>query len=225
MQTVLAKEKLSEQAFRILREMITNCRFQPGTRLNIEQLSRDMEISRTPVWEAVHRLTQEGLLVSIPNRGVFVSDISPDAALEIYAVRETLEGLAAKLAARNIHAEAIERMQKSLNEQYAMAEKQDLMGYSKHDFDFHNVIYELSENKFLQEMLGIIRNRTRPTSLDFIPLLMASHQDHGAVFDALKAGDGAAAERTIRFHIRRLIKALKKNDSGKRSKSPGSKPG
>jgi DNA-binding GntR family transcriptional regulator len=212
MQTVLAKEKLSEQAFRILRAMITNCRFQPGTRLNIEQLARDMEISRTPVWEAVHRLTQEGLLVSIPNRGVFVSDISPEAALEIYAVREVLEGLAARLAAPNIHAEAVVRMEKSLNEQYAMAEKQDLMGYSKHDFDFHDVIYELSENKFLQEMLEIIRSRTRPTSLDFIPLLMASYQDHGAVFEALKAGDGAAAEKTIRFHIRRLIKALKKNN-------------
>jgi len=213
MQTVLAKEKLSEQAFRILREMITNCRFQPGTRLNIEQLSRDMEISRTPVWEAVHRLTQEGLLVSIPNRGVFISDISPEAALEMYAVREVLEGLAARLAAPNICAESIEKMEKSLDQQYAIAQEQDLVGYSKHDFDFHGVIYELSENRFLQEMLGIIRSRTRPTSLDFIPLLMDSYHDHVAVFEALKARDGTAAEKTIRFHIRRLIKALKKNCS------------
>jgi DNA-binding GntR family transcriptional regulator len=218
MQAVLAKEKLSEQAFRILREMITNCRFQPGTRLNIEQLARDLDISRTPVWEAVHRLTQEGLLVSIPNRGVFVSDISPEAALEIYAVREVLEGLAARLAAPNICVEALEKMEKSLEEQYAMAKKQDLLGYSKHDFDFHDVVYELSENKFLQELLEIIRSRTRPTSLDFIPLLMDSYEDHGAVFEALKAGDGASAEKRIRLHIRRLIKALKKDKPRKKPK-------
>jgi DNA-binding GntR family transcriptional regulator len=220
MQTVLAKQKLSEQAFRILREMITNCRFLPGTRLNIEQLSRDMEISRTPVWEAVHRLTQEGLLVSVPNRGVFVSDISPESALDMYAVREVLEGLAARLAAGHIHAGAVRQMEVSLREQYAMAEQQDLLGYSKHDFDFHNTIYELSENRYLQEMLGILRSRTRPTPLDFMPLLMDSYYDHVAVLEALMAGDGAAAEKTIRFHIRRLIRALKKNCSRKSPKPP-----
>jgi DNA-binding GntR family transcriptional regulator len=69
MKTVLGKAKLSEQAYRILRDRITNCSFQPGARLNVQQLARDMEISRTPLWEAVNRLIQEGLLLSVPNRG------------------------------------------------------------------------------------------------------------------------------------------------------------
>jgi len=117
MKAVLAKAKLSEQAYHILREMITNCRFQPGARLNIQQLARDMEISRTPLWEAVNRLIQEGLLLSIPNRGVFAAEITPAAALEIYTVRASLEGMAAKLAAGNIRPEAVARMERILARQ------------------------------------------------------------------------------------------------------------
>ncbi len=217
MKTIL-KEKLSEQAYRILRDMITNCRFLPGSRLNIEQLARDMEISRTPLWEAVNRLIQEGLLVSVPNRGVFAADITPEDALEIYTVRESLEGLAARLAAGNIHPEAVARMERTLVSQYEMAEKQDLIGYSRYDFEFHDVIYELSQNRFLQEMLDFLRGRTRPTMMDFIPLLKASYEDHCAILETLKSGDGDRAEKTIRAHIRRICRQLKKNVSVKADK-------
>ncbi len=206
----LAKQRLSEQAYQILREMITNARFQRGTRLNVERLARDMEISRTPIWEAIHRLIQEGLLVSIPNRGVFIMDLTAEAALELYTVREALEGLAVRLACRHVDDKALAKMEKSLTEQYEMTRKVDLVGYSRYDFDFHAVIYELSGNKFLQEMLNTIRSKTRSTSMDFIPLLQASYKDHMKVLRALKARDPAAAEKAIRTHIRRLIQALEK---------------
>ncbi len=206
----LAKQRLSEQAYRILREMITNARFQRGTRLNVERLARDMEISRTPIWEAIHRLIQEGLLVSIPNRGVFVMDLTAEAALDLYTVREVLEGLAVRLACQHVDDKALAKMEKSLNEQYEMTRNVDLVGYSKYDFDFHAVIYELSGNKFLQEMLDTIRSKTRSTSMDFVPLLQASYEDHMQVLRALKARDPAAAEKAIRTHIRRLIQALEK---------------
>jgi len=216
MKTVLIKEKLSEQAYRILREMITNSRFQAGARLNVEQLARDMEISRTPLWEAVNRLIQEGLLVSLPNRGVFVMELTPLEALEIYSVREVLEGLAAKLAAKNICQDAIARMEDSLAKQCDMAVRQDLIGYSRYDYAFHDVIHELSQNKFLQEMLDFIRGRTRSTLMNFKPLLMTSYRDHQAILEALKKSDGALAEKTIRMHIRRIIKLLKKSEKESR---------
>ncbi len=215
MKITLAKQRLSEQAYRVLKDMITNARFQRGTRLNIERLARDMEISRTPLWEAVHRLIQEGLLVSIPNRGVFIIDLTPEAALELYTVREVLEGLAVHLACQHVDDKAIARMEKSLNEQYEMTRKRDLIGYSKHDFDFHAVIYELSGNKFLREILDAIRSKTRPTSMDFIPLLQLSYKDHMEVLQALKARDPVTAEKAIRSHIRRLIEALEKTDGAR----------
>ena len=151
-----------------------------------------MEISRTPIWEAAHRLIQEGLPVSTPNRGVFILDITPEMALEIYTVSELLEGLAARLASQNIDESAVARIETSLKEQYKMTRNQDLVGYSKHDFDFHAVVYEHSGNKFLQEMLDAIRGKTRPTSMNFVPLLLPSYENHKAVLKALKARDGVA---------------------------------
>jgi len=216
MKTLLVKEKLSEQAYRILREMITNSRFQPGTRLNVEQLARDMEISRTPLWEAVNRLIQEGLLVSLPNRGVFILELSPLEAREIYSVREVLEGLAAKLAAKNVSRDAIARMEDTLSKQYEMVSRQDLIGYSKYDYAFHDVIHELSQNRFLQEMLDFIRGRTRSAFMNFKPLLMTSYRDHQAILEALKQCNATLAEKTIRAHVRRVIRLLKK--SGKESR-------
>ncbi len=215
MKTVLAKAKLSEQAYRILRDMITNCRFQPGARLNVQQLARDMEISRTPLWEAVNRLIQEGLLLSVPNRGVFAAEITPAAALEIYTVRASLEGMAAKLAAGNIRPEAVARMERILAKQCLMVEKQDLIGYSRYDFEFHDVIYELSQNKFLQEMLDFIRGRTQPTRMNFLLLLKVSYADHRAILEALKAGEGGRAEKTIKAHVSRICKQLQNNLSPK----------
>jgi len=213
----LAKQRLSEQAYRIVREMITNARFQRGTRLNVERLARDMEISRTPIWEAIHRLIQEGLLVSIPNRGVFVMDLTAEAALELYTVREALEALAVRLACLRVNDKALAKMEKSLKEQHEMTQNGDLVGYSKYDFDFHAVIYELSGNKFLQEMLNTIRSKTRSTSMDFVPLLQASYKDHMEVLRAMKSRDAAAAEKAIRTHIRRLIQALEKSTSVERA--------
>jgi len=98
-----------------------------------------------------------------------------------------------------------------------MVKKQDLIGYSRYDFEFHDVIYELSQNKFLQEMLDFIRGRTQPTLMNFIPLLKVSYEDHRAILEALKAGEGGRAEKTIRAHVSRICKQPKKNLSPKRS--------
>ena len=111
------RQNLSSQVYSILKEMIVNHRFHPGVRLNIEQLTKKIGVSRTPVWEAVQRLIQEGLLKSIPNRGVFMSELTPQMAIELYTVRGVLEGLAARLAAQNMDDKTIDKMNKSMKEQ------------------------------------------------------------------------------------------------------------
>ena len=98
----LQREKLSNQIYAVLKEMIADHRFLPGARLNIESIARELDVSRTPVWEAVRRLEQEGLVEDIHNRGVFMSYLTAEKALDLYAVREVLEGMAARLAAGRI---------------------------------------------------------------------------------------------------------------------------
>ena len=75
---------LSTKVYAALKEMIADYRFKPGARLNVEKISKELEVSRTPVWEAVRRLQQEGLLENIPYRGVFMVEMTLDRALELF---------------------------------------------------------------------------------------------------------------------------------------------
>lgn len=200
MMRIIQKEKLSNQVYNVLKEMIIAHRFQPGSRLNVEQLAREMGVSRTPVWEAVGRLEQEGLLENIPNRGVFMATLTPQMAFELYQVREELEALAASLAAPRIEDSVLEQMEKCLEMQREVIEKADLAAYSRLDFDFHAAVYLASGSQVLQELLETIKNKMRPLNLQVKPLLSRFYQDHREILAALKKHDAKAAAAAFRKH-------------------------
>ena len=158
----LQREKLSDQVYAILKKMIANYRFQPGARLNIESIARELEVSRTPVWEAVRRLEQEDLVENIPNRGVFMSSLTAEKALDLYAVREVLEGMAARLAATRIDESSLEKMAKFILRQREVIGKQDILAYSKLDFEFHATVYDACGNE-------CSKNSSRPSKIRCAP--------------------------------------------------------
>lgn len=207
----VSKERLSNQVYSILKEMIANYRFNPGTRINIEQITKELGTSRTPVWEAVHRLIQEGLLTNIPNRGVFMVELTPKTSLELYTVREALEGLAARLAVQNIDDRLLKKMKKNLEGQSRVVQKKDLVGYSRLDFDFHAMVYGACGNAILQEMLETIKSKMRPIAMHIDPLLLQLYDEHLEIFDALKKRDPQKAERAFRVHNRHIIEQIKAN--------------
>lgn len=191
--------------------MIANYRFEPGVHLNIEELSRELDISRTPMWEAVHRLVQEGLLENVPNKGVFIVELTPQAALDLYTVREVLEGLAARLAIQNINDRSIKALEKNLAKQHQVVQEKDLVAYSKLDFDFHATIYELSNNKVLGEMLETIKSKMHSIAIHIKPILSSLHDDHCAILEALKSRDPDKAEKAFVNHNRQLIEQIKES--------------
>ena len=203
----LERKKLSSQVYEILKEMIANHRFHPGTRINVEQITKELGVSRTPVWEAISRLEQENLVENVPNRGVFMSILTPQQALELYAVRENLEGMAARLAAARMSEKALESMAACLEQQKRVIETKDLIEYSKLDFQFHALVYGECGNNYLQEMLETIKNKMRPInlSLQMEPVLPMLYDDHARLLNALKEGDPQAAEKVFRKHNRFMI--------------------
>jgi DNA-binding GntR family transcriptional regulator len=118
---------LSERAYARIKKMITEYRFSPGSRLNVEQLARDLGTSRTPVWEAIRRLGQEGLVRNVPNRGVFLVELTPRAAIDLYTVREVLEGMAARLSVEGISERTLDKMERLLLEQEKIVAEEDLV--------------------------------------------------------------------------------------------------
>lgn len=208
------KERLSNLAYQAVKEMIAEHRFQPGARINVEKLTRELGVSRTPVWEAVMRLEQEGLLRNEPNRGVYMLELTLPDTLHLYQVREVLEGLAACLAAGHMDDATIAAMASSLQVQAKAVEELDLMAYSRLDYEFHALVYGASGNPYLQETLEVIRNKMRPLALRLEPLLPRLYSDHLRLFEALKARDPKASEAAFRAHNRRVLEHIAKVQAG-----------
>ena len=204
------KERLSNLAYQAIKEMIAKHRFQPGARINVEKLTRELGVSRTPVWEAVMRLEQEGLLRNEPNRGVYMIELTLPDTLHLYQVREVLESLAARLAAGLMDDATIAAMTSNLREQAKAVKELDLMAYSSLDYEFHALLYRACGNAYLQETLEIIKNKMRPLALRLEPLLPRLYSDHLRLFDALKAGDPEASEVAFRAHNRRIVENIAK---------------
>ncbi len=205
------KQRLSHQVYDILKDMIADYRFNPGARINVEQIAKEVGASRTPVWEAVHRLIQEGLLENIPNRGVFMSALTPKVAIELYVVREALEGLAARFAVPKVNDLVLKKMAKLIEEQRKMVEDEDLVGYSRLDYEFHALVYELSGNRTLLEILGTVKNKMRPLALQVTPILSRLLEDHMEILAAFQERDADRAEAAFRNHNLKMIEQIKQN--------------
>ena len=198
----ISRNVLSNKVYAAIKEMVTNHRFQPGARLNVERISKELEVSRTPVWEAVRRLQQEGLLQNIPYRGVFMVEMTLERALELYQVREALEGMAARLAALYANEKILDKMGEILENQIKVVEKGDLLGYSRTDFDFHSLIHKMSRNAVLQEMLESLKTKMQPITVEVRHLLQRLYEDHLEIIDVLRAKDPEKSEKVLRRHNR-----------------------
>jgi DNA-binding GntR family transcriptional regulator len=185
--------------------MIAEHRFLPGSRLNVEELVRTLGASRTPIWEAVRRLEQEGLLRSIPNRGVFLVELTNKAAIELYTVRDVLESMAVRLAVSQITEKTLQKMERSLQKQEAIVQRSDLVAYSREDFFFHGLIYAASGNVFLQELLEGIAHKARPIGMQITPILFELLRDHRNIVLALRQRDPIRAQSASREHIERML--------------------
>jgi DNA-binding GntR family transcriptional regulator len=223
----IKKERLSSQVYRALKGMIADYRFSPGSRLNVEELAKEFGVSRTPIWEAVGRLEQEGLLKNVPNRGVFMVEMTLPMALKLYQVREVLEGLAGKLAAHNIDDKRLNRMEKCLEDLGKVVEQGDPVGYSRLDFNFHALIYEASGNPFLQEILESIKNKMRPLVPLTKPSLARGYEEHKRVLEALRSRDPEKAREALLEHNQGMQVQIQKvmQEQAPREYSKESTPG
>lgn len=196
------KTSLSEVAYVRLRMAIRDGRFQPGDRLGEESLSEWLGVSRTPVREALRRLASEGLLVRGPWNGMKVIELDQQQVVELYAVREMLEGAAARLAAQNASDAEIDRIQEILEREGAVQGKLNLLGQI--NADLHWAIYRAAHNRYLMETLGYLADILgilRSSNFALAGSAQAAHEGHAAIVQAIKQRDPAAAENAARQHI------------------------
>jgi len=210
----VVKTNLNSQIYHILKEMIADQRFNPGSYINVEQLTHELKVSRTPIWEAIRRLEQEGIVVHTPHKGVKVRELTREMALELYMVREVLEALAASLGAGQATPKIIQRMQTCLSRQERSIEKEDPVAYSRSDHEFHLLVYEACGNKLLKEILEGLRYKALPLAFRLMPHLTEFLDFHKEILQAFRSGDDQAAEDAIRRHNRRMVEIIQTTQWG-----------
>ena len=185
-----------------VREGIRRGRYKPGERVREVEVAEWLSVSRTPVREALRRLESEGLVVFEPWRGVVVADLDRQQVCELYAMREILEGAAARLAARHIDDAELDLLDLLLaRADEAAGDPEALAVINKR---LHETIYGAAHNRYLNQTLEQLRNALallRGTTFSVAGRADAAAAEHRAIVSAIRAREPDAAEAAARAHI------------------------
>lgn len=200
----LTRRRLVDDATHALRTAILDARLAAGARLRQTDLAAQLRISRTPIREALGRLQQEGLVELLPRGGVRVPLLDLDEAVELYDLREVLDGLAARLAARQPSRHSLATLERALDRMARCLDRTNPSQWFTAHILFHEEIFRLARNRRLQRLLPVVRLSIR----HFHPLLLRTERrlgqaylEHRQIFDAIASHDPEAAEREARAHI------------------------
>ncbi len=152
---------LADRVYRTLREQILQGNFKPGQKLNLDQLARELNVSNSPLREAMARLERLGLVEIIPYAGPKIKRLSATELHDTYEVRIALEELAVRLIARRNEPERFNDMAAALEAQERACQGDDPRAVIDADRAFHDALVEASGNSLLLEMLPNLSDRTR----------------------------------------------------------------
>jgi DNA-binding GntR family transcriptional regulator len=195
-----APRDLGQEAYERISAAIREGVLPPGLRLTETDLAARFGVSRTPVRQAMARLEAEGLLTHEPRRGLSVTRPDHQQVIELYVMREILEGAAARLAAQHATETEIGAMAELLEAEPAAFE--DPRALSDLNQRLHGLLYLAAHNRYLLRGLGQISATIAllPTLLTLEGRARQAHAEHRAILDALRRRDGAAAEAAARTH-------------------------
>ena len=193
--------RIMPQVYDQLHEAIVSLWFKPGQPLKERAIYQQLQISRTPVREAIRQLEADGVVAHIPRQGASIRTLDYAEVMELYEMRAVLEGTAARLAARAASDIEIEELQ-DMNQQLAT------LGNVPEAFtlnrQFHAALLDAAKNRFLTRSIHTLQKTLMilgPTTLTDPDRAEKAVEEHFGVLDAIKARDAALAEAAMRAHI------------------------
>ncbi|WP_413320321.1 GntR family transcriptional regulator [Agrococcus sp. 1P02AA] len=201
-----------------LRERIIDGGFSPGDQIHEAQVASQLRVSRGPVREALHRLVQEGLLLSRPNRGVFVQELTMRDVAEIYEAREVVECAAAEIVTKRSSEERatvsavletiVDRMQRAFD-----ADDWILLGRA--DLEFHLALVRSAGNRRLERAYATLATEALICLTHFRDAYTKPDRvlpSHRTIVEQLTAGDMDALNRTLHQHLTLSTYQLRTSD-------------
>lgn len=199
---------IADRLFEQMQHAIVDGRMAPGSKISEPEIARTYGVSRGPLREAIRRLESSGLVVRRANVGARVAELTLEGLLEIYYVREALEGMAARLAAIHLSAGEVADLRRLLEAQRREMEGSEGPVYYQRggDLDFHFRIVQGSKNhKLIDIFTRDLYLQVRMYRAQFGtagPRVKHALTEHEQIIDAIADGDGELAELLMRRHIR-----------------------
>ncbi|MFW5998829.1 MAG: GntR family transcriptional regulator [Halanaerobiaceae bacterium] len=197
----------SNKAYMILYEAIQKLLLTPGTPLSEKELSDKLNMSRTPIREALHRLENDGLVERKKNKGAFVKSFSKEDVRQIYEMAEGLEALAVYLAADRGKTKTLDELGEQIKKMEKADEENDFNKWMEADQDYHATIPHLCDNKYLVEISSNLYgqiNLFRVTYLNSAGIISRSIEEHKKTYEAIRKGDGDLAREITQKHWERI---------------------
>jgi DNA-binding GntR family transcriptional regulator len=210
-------ENLDQKVYQVVKKLIEDRKMLPGEKIPQEKLAKELGISRTPLISALKFLEHEKLVEAKPRRGFFVRLFSIEEMISIFEIREVLEGLSARRAAKYLTEKDAAALRDIFKEFQDVDSIDDLQAYSKADKHFHTFIAEIGSKEFLTtilQTLNIISLAYQNVATEgLIREPNKTITDHLKIVDAICSHDEEKAEEAMRTHLRKTIVQLKDNVS------------
>ncbi|AHF77308.1 Putative GntR family transcriptional regulator [Sodalis praecaptivus] len=209
-ETPRIKQSLSFIAYEKIKAMILNMELQPGSSLTEMWLIGKLDMSRTPIREALYRLQQERFVELTRHKGWYVSEIKLRDIQELFVIREALEGICARHATARISDEALTKMEAYLDSLEAPLLANEEAVVDPGD-TLHDLIFTYADNQLINTMMAIHLERLRMFHVIASNLpgrKLQSWREHREILYALKARDEDRVEQTMRRHIRSSLDSL-----------------
>ena len=197
-------QNLHEAIFLKLRALLVEGLITPGSKLNERELAEQLNVSRTPIREAIRRLAAEGLVELIANRGAIAVQLTREDIIHTFDVIANLEGYSGELAAQQMSTQALTELEALQYEMMASYARRDLSSYYRLNLNIHNAIHQAANNPVLSQLFTQVNARIEA-------LRFRSNQDgvkwekavseHQEMLEALKARDGVRMRKVMMQHV------------------------
>lgn len=197
------RRSLDMQAADVLRDGIVRGQFAPGARLTEEALAESLEISRGTMRSALQKLAFEGLVCQMPYRGWVIPNLTPQDAWELYTLRASLEGLAARLVAASVTPENVKALKAALRRLSDAAAARSRAAVASADFEFHKSIIRLAAHGRLARQYALVEQQVRIYIASCnapLPNLDEIARQHQPIVTAICDGQQDTAEQLARAH-------------------------
>jgi DNA-binding GntR family transcriptional regulator len=203
--------QLGGRVYKVLANSIVSGKVASGSQLRPDVIARQLDVSTTPVREAMHRLESDGLLVKVPYQGWYVREFTEKEIRELYEFRAALERFSIRLACNLITPQDVRWMRKHQLAGKAALKSKNMEQYRVYNRDFHQTILRIAGNSYLMSAMAQVALQSEMLSAKTISISgrpLKAVEEHAKLIDLMEHRRTGEAEKSIELHIMTALEAI-----------------